>query len=274
VGRDGVNVPLARGAYREGATATVSVFDRRGKRLGTVYLGRMPEPGQPTLSRQLTDLIVAVLAGWEGPAPRLAYVTDGGWHPTDYYARVLRQLEDPRRPGGRLVWERVIDFYHASAYVWQLAEALFGDTAAGRAWARRMRRRLRDEPCGVTRVLQSAAYHRNRLGLTARGEEAYEEAYGYLRKRRRFLDYPGCRRRGVPLGSGVTEAACKTVFAQRLKQSGMRWGVGGGQVVLDPRVLLLSGVWDEAFRGYLRQRGEDLNDTHTYTTPEKERKAG
>jgi len=272
-GRDGIHVPLVRGPYREGATATLSVFDRKGKRLGTVYLGRMPEPGQPTLSRQLTDLVVAVLAAWEGPAPRLAYVTDGGWHPTDYYARVLRKLEDPRRPGQRLAWERVIDFYHAAGYVWQLAEALFGDTAAGRGWARRMRRWLREEPRGVTRVLQSAAYQRNQRQLSAKRQEAFAGAYRYLQKRRRFLDYHGCRRRGVPLGSGVTEAACKTVFTQRLKQSGMRWQVAGGQVVVDLRVLRLSGVWGDAFRGYLRRRGEDLNDTHEQPTPERQEKA-
>jgi hypothetical protein len=272
-GRDGIHVPLVRGPYREGATATLSVFDRKGKRLGTVYLGRMPEPGQPTLSRQLTDLIVAVLAAWEGPGPRLAYVTDGGWHPTDYYARVLRRLEDPRRPGQRLVWERVIDFYHAASYVGQLAEALFGDTAAGRGWARRMRRRLREEPRGVTRVLQSAAYQRNQRQLSAKREEAFTQAYRYLQKRRRFLDYHGCRRRGVPLGSGVTEAACKTVFTQRLKQSGMRWQVAGGQVVVDLRVLRLSGIWGEAFRAYLRRRGEELNDTHEQHAPERQEKA-
>jgi hypothetical protein len=272
-GRDGIHVPLVRGPYREGATATLSVFDRRGQRLGTVYLGRMPEPGQPALSRQLTDLVVAVLAAWAGPAPRLAYVTDGGWHPTDYYARVLRKLEDPRRPGQRLVWERVIDFYHAAGYVGQLAEALFGDTAAGRGWARRMRRRLREEPRGLTRLLQSAAYQRNQRRLTAKREEAFAAAYNYLQKRRRFLDYHGCRRRGVPLGSGVTEAACKTVFTQRLKQSGMRWQVAGGQVVLDLRVLRLSGVWGDALRGYLRRRGEELNDTHEQHAPERQEKA-
>ena len=99
-------MPLTRGPYREGATATLSVFDRKGRRLGTVDLGRMPEPGQPTLSRRLADLVVGVRTAWEGPPPRLAYVTDGGWHPTDYYARVLRRLEDPRRPGRRLVWKR------------------------------------------------------------------------------------------------------------------------------------------------------------------------
>jgi len=39
----------------------VTVFDRRGRRLGTVYLGRMPEANQVTLSQQLTDLLTAVL---------------------------------------------------------------------------------------------------------------------------------------------------------------------------------------------------------------------
>jgi hypothetical protein len=52
VGRDGVNVPLRHGAWKEGATATVSVLDRRGKRVGTVYLGHMPEAGQTTLTTQ------------------------------------------------------------------------------------------------------------------------------------------------------------------------------------------------------------------------------
>src|SRR5262249_354504 len=79
VGRDGLMLPIrGQACYREGATATVSVYDRAGRRLGTVYLGRMPEPGQGTLSGQLTALIEAVLRAWDGPLPRLAYITDGG----------------------------------------------------------------------------------------------------------------------------------------------------------------------------------------------------
>jgi hypothetical protein len=82
VGRDGLMLPIrGEACYREGATATVSVYDRSGKRLGTVYLGRMPEPEQGTLSRQLTALIEAVLRAWTGPAPRLAYITDEGEPP-------------------------------------------------------------------------------------------------------------------------------------------------------------------------------------------------
>src|SRR5436305_11453687 len=47
VGRDGLMLPIrGQDSYREGATATLSVYDRKGRRLGTVYLGRMPESGQ------------------------------------------------------------------------------------------------------------------------------------------------------------------------------------------------------------------------------------
>ncbi len=44
VGRDGCMLPIvARDRSQEGSTATVSVYDRNQKRLGTVYLGQMPE---------------------------------------------------------------------------------------------------------------------------------------------------------------------------------------------------------------------------------------
>lgn len=49
-GRDGIHLPMRGDAYKEGAAATLTVFDRRGKQLGTVYLGQMPQPGQGTLS--------------------------------------------------------------------------------------------------------------------------------------------------------------------------------------------------------------------------------
>jgi hypothetical protein len=56
------------------------------------------------------------------------------------------------------------------------------------------------------------------------------------------------------VGSGVTEAACKTVFTQRFKRSGMRWQRESGQVILDLRVIHLSGIWEEAFAADLAGR--------------------
>ena len=42
----------------------------------------------------------------------------------------------------------------------------------------------------------------------------------------------------LPIGSGVTEAACKTLVKQRLCGSGMRWKDTGIQVVLSLRALV------------------------------------
>jgi hypothetical protein len=256
VGRDGLMLPIrGQACYREGATATVSVYDRAGRRLGTVYLGRMPEPGQGTLSGQLTALIEAVLRARTGPAPRLAYITDGGTHQARYYRRVLNRMRDPHRPGRRLEWHWVIDYYHACEYLTKLSEALFADARAGSGWARRMRRWLREKPRGIYRVLHSAAaIRRRRIIASAAKREQYRAAYAYLRKRMRWLDYVGYRRDHLPIGSGVTEAGCKTVFTQRLKQSGMTWKTEGGQWIVDLRVIHLSGVWSEVYQSYLRSK--------------------
>ena len=65
------------------------------------------------------------------------------------------------------------------------------------------------------------------------------------------MKYAEYRSLGIPLGSGVTEAACKTVFTQRLKLSGMRWKKEGAQHILNLRVLRVSGVWEQAYRRVL-----------------------
>jgi hypothetical protein len=257
-GRDGVHVPLREEGYHEAATATVSVLDRRGKRVGTVYLGRMPESGQGTLSDQLTALLTAVLAAWQArgqAAPRLAYVTDGGDHPRKYYQRVLRRLADPWRPGQKLAWQWVLDFWHACGYVQQLAEGLFGAGAQAWGWFQKWRRWLRDRHQGVAQVLRSAMWHYNNgRKRTKAGEKSFWKAYRYLRKHAVWMKYAQYRRQGLPIGSGVTEAACKTVFAERLKRSGMTWGREGGQVIVDLRILVLSGVWPQTHAAYLGSR--------------------
>lgn len=262
VGRDGIHTPIRGSGYHEGAVATITVHDRRGKRLGTVYLACMPEPGQVTLSAQLTRLIDEVLQQWEGPLPRLAYVTDDGYHPRQYYHRVLRRMEDPRRPGTFLVWTRVVDYFHACEYITELAEALFGATE-GHRWARKMRLILKTRSNGIVLVLKSAAALRYRRKLSRREQAQYFKAYRYLRNRRQWMQYHTYRRQHLPIGSGVTEAACKTVFTQRLKQSGMSWKLTGGQVVLNLRVVLLSQTWRQVHTAYLNSKVLPKTSTNT-----------
>ncbi len=50
----------------------------------------------------------------------------------------------------------------------------------------------------------------------------------------------------LPVGSGVTEAACKTLVKQRMCRSGMRWKDQGASMLLTLRALICStGHWDE-----------------------------
>jgi hypothetical protein len=269
VGRDGIFVPLRKDTkYREAATATVAVLDRRGRRLGTVYLGHMPEPGQGTLAQQLTALLTAVLER-PGPLPRLQYVTDGGHHPSEYFATVLQSMLHPRT-GKPLEWEWVVDYYHACLYVTKLAEALFGkETKKAGSWAAKMRRWLKDKKSGILRVLHSAAAHAWRLEFTPEEQKAYDDASQYLQTRRVFMDYWSCRQRGLAIGSGITEAACKTLFTQRFKQSGMKWSLEGGQVVVDLRVIWISKLWRNVFATYVKRssqakgRTKDTEDTNS-----------
>ena len=255
VGRDGIFVPIRNEkGYKEGAVATLSVSNRKGQRLGTVYQAQMPEPGQPTLSRELTNVIEEVIGQWDGPLPRLAYVTDAGHHPREYYTGTLNKMRHPRCPQQRLEWLWIVDFYHASEYVGKLAAALFGETREAHAWARKMCKWLKHKPNAVFRVLHSAAKHKSEQSLTTKDAKAYQSAYDYLKNHKAYMDYAEYRKRGLPIGSGVTEAGCKTVFTQRFKQSGMSWHVEDGQNILDLRIIRLSKLWTEVHQSYLASK--------------------
>ena len=162
-------------------------------------------------------------------------------------------MRHPSRPGELLEWEWVIDYFHASEYIHKLSQALFRDPRRAQSWAWKMCRWLKTRPRAIYRVLHSAAAIRSRRSVLGRSK-AYREAYGYLRDHSKHLDYVSYRRNHLPIGSGVTEAACKTVFSQRLKRSGMAWSVEGGQRIVDLRVIDLSGVWSEVHQSYLQSK--------------------
>jgi hypothetical protein len=274
VGRDGINLGLRLSKcvlFETASTGTITVLDRRGKRLGTVYLAYTPESKQGTMSGQLTRLIEEVLRRWEGTEPRLCYVTDAGDNETSYYEDVLKRMQHPRT-GERLNWVRVVDYYHASERIWKMATALFGKRPEGKSWARRMLKLLL-KPGGVRRVLASAAALHARGDLSKTAEKEFDGAYNYLRTRTKFMHYAAYRRVGVPLGSGVTEAGCKTIYTQRLKLSGTRWKKAGAQTILNLRVLLLSGVWEAAFDRVLQSFEDVKVPTYAKMTPQTMKKA-
>ena len=251
LGRDGITLCTSPYSFYEVAsTATLSIYDRKGDRLGTLYLAYAPELGQQTMTDELTALLLEVLRQWEGPLPRLAYLTDAGATETQYPRKVLKKLRHPRT-GKRLIWQWIVDYYHASQRLTTMAEALFGAGREASAWAAKMRKLLK-KPNGPFRVLHSAAALRQRYAMSKRAAKEFQTAYNYLRTRTRHMQYADFRAQGLPIGSGITEAACKTVFTQRLKLSGMRWSNAGAQVILNLRVTLLSGVWDIVYQALVK----------------------
>lgn len=258
VGRDGITLRHRQGFFEVATAATVSVYDRAGKRLRTIYLAHPPELGQATMDAMLTDLIEALFSRWQGPLPRLAYVTDSGSNEIDYFRRVLRPMKHPVS-GAKLEWTRVADFYHVSERVWAMADALFTKSQQRQsvAWARRMLKNLK-RPSGASRVLHSAASLLSRRKLGKTRLENFQKAYRYIQRRTGYMKYSDYKQNHLPIGSGVTEAACKTVFTQRLKLSGMRWSYEGASRILTLRTILLSGTWEATYGASLTANASSI----------------
>ncbi len=95
----------------------------------------------------------------------------------------------------------------------------------------------------------SPTYSRNCWNATA---DPFWTAYRYIQSRTKIMRYSDYTSVHIPLGSGVTEAACKTVFTQRLKNSGMRWGHDGAKMILTLRTILLSRSWAATYSASLK----------------------
>jgi hypothetical protein len=241
VGRDGVFVQT-RPCWEEASCGTLAVYDRNRNRVGTIYLGQMPESQQPTMTNRLTKVITGLLGGLEGQVPTLRYVTDAGCHPQAYFREVLSKMKHPVTKQ-RLKWSWGVDFFHACEYVSKISGAIFGTgSERANAWAEKQRHVLRHETHGVAKVIGSAAQQKRRMGLKGTKKD-YNSGLNYLKKYRRQMDFAQRKRRGDPIGSGITEAGCKVIFNQRLKQSGMRWHRVTGQFIVDLRTANRSGIW-------------------------------
>ena len=85
------------------------------------------------------------------------------------------------------------------------------------------------------------------------GAEERGRALRYLSERRGQMRYDEYRSRGLPIGSGRVEAACKTVVGGRLKGAGMRWTVAGANAVLAVRCARIGGWFDDYWDDRLRR---------------------
>ena len=69
----------------------------------------------------------------------------------------------------------------------------------------------------------------------------------YFQNQKHRMDYHFYREHNFPIGSGATEAACKTLVKQRLCQSGMKWEDKGARLILVLRALVCTPSRFEQF---------------------------
>jgi hypothetical protein len=106
-----------------------------------------------------------------------------------------------------------------------------------------LRERLLMEDDGVDAVINALVYLHRKQPRVRR----VEQVLNYFRKNKKRMRYAEWKRQGFMIGSGVVEATCKTLVAQRLKLSGMRWGTYGAQAILTMRGWDQSDRFDEAW---------------------------
>jgi hypothetical protein len=136
----------------------------------------------------------------------------------------------------------ILGFYHAAEHVGLLTEILFGkDTPQAKAHREAWVKILKDQEHGVDDILRRAQTAMPRRGKT---RQLASKALAYFENNRDKMRYWEYQAQGLFIGSGVVEAGCKTVVGQRLKQSGMFWGLPGAHNILDIRCVLENGHFD------------------------------
>jgi hypothetical protein len=132
-----------------------------------------------------------------------------------------------------------LDFYHLSENVHKARRAVFGDEDSdGQRWAGQLMHRFKHQ--GYAAAWQQLTQWR--VGLRRTKRKAADTLLHYVAERREMIRYPEFRRKGWQIGSGPTEAQCKTT-TMRVKGSGKRWDADHAEELMALACLENSRGW-------------------------------
>jgi hypothetical protein len=138
---------------------------------------------------------------------RIGVVDGASWIPPQFEDADLR-------------WDGLgLDFYHLSENVHRCRRLVFGQkNEAGTSWADALLHTFKHDGYETARE-QLLTW---RTGLRGQRRRSLDRLIAYVVERRDMITYPEFTARGWHIGSGPTEARCKT-STSRLKRSGQRW---------------------------------------------------
>jgi hypothetical protein len=230
LGIDGTCMLYCEDGFRQAMVGTISLYDETGERLHTVYLGAPPEYGREQFYERMEAEIERYKKRYA--SARWVGVADGAH---DQWTWLDRWTE-----------KSILDFWHAAGYLEKAAGGVCPSRRDRVQWFEESRRQLKEETGAAKKLLaemKDALAERPIRGAVLLD---LNDAISYFENHLPKMDYARFRKESLPIGSGVTEAACKTVVKQRLCGSGMKWKHSGAAAVLRLRSLILTeGRWEQ-----------------------------
>jgi hypothetical protein len=236
IGVDGTCMLLQEEGWRVAMTGTIAFYDAQGERLHTIYSGATPEYGKEKFHTKFRREVERVKETY----PNVPYIGlgDGAADNWSY----LKPMTD----------HQTLDFYHASEYVGKAATVMFKGKGARNkeereAWLGDQLHQLKHKRGAAGRLFSLLEEYVSTTVLKNTEDATTMLAtITYLQNQKGRMNYSYSVERNWPIGSGVTEAACKTLIKQRLCKSGSRWKDDGALAVLSIRALRLTpGRWHE-----------------------------
>lgn len=232
VSLDGTCLLMLDDGWRETMVGCFSLYDKMGNRMHTIYLGATPEYGK-TIFKQKFDAELTKLREIFPDVPYVA-VADGATSNWTY----LTSRTD----------EQVLDFYHATEYVGNAANILHKrktNAPQKEMWLSDHLHKLKHTNRHIGKLIKELEERRGDIRAVSDGK-TMDGIITYLKNNRKRMNYAEYRGKHFPIGSGVCEAACKTLIKQRLGGSGMRWKEEGAQSVINLRALQQTpSRWDQ-----------------------------
>lgn len=139
---------------------------------------------------------------------------------------------------------QIVDLYHAEEHVWEVAHAVYGSQSQNACiWAKQACTLLSHGK--IEELVEAIGKLPTILPAEGESRSVPEKAVDYFTTNAERMRYPAFRAQGMQIGSGIAEAACKTVVETRAKRSGMRWTPDGLDAVLPLRAAKLNGTYDQ-----------------------------
>jgi len=240
IGLDGTCMLMCEQGWREAMVGTISLYDTEGERQHTIYLGATPEYGKQKFLERLEREIRQTKERY----PDAAYVGIADGAESNW--KFLNQHTQTQ----------ILDFYHASGYLGVVAEVLYpNQSAEQKEWLNQSCHQLKHELGAAQRLHTQMLELAKQEGLSKTLRDNLQAAITYYHNHQHQMHYSQFRQQHYPIGSGVTESACKTLIKQRLCCSGMRWKEKGASIILSLRALILTSTRWEQFWNRLNQDG-------------------